>query len=637
MEETAPSQKLLAMNNKIQYENPHPFIRVDKHGVIIFNNKPARDVVKFISKDKAGLEVNLEWKKILKQQEISTEILVHEQKAGSKHFSFSVTPLTNNSYFNLYGFDVTQKEKYFQELKSAKELAENSRREQESLLIKLSHEIRTPMNGISGFTQILLSSPFDVNQEDALMNIKEASDHLLKVVNEMLELSKVKAGKTAINTETFNLHELFQRLNFAFEEIAEEKDSAFEFLIRKNVSSVMEGDKQKLEQILSSIIHIAFSYAVSGCVELVADLIEVDTQIFHVQFTVTCFSEKVSRLNDTLNLFENFNNKKAGDETLSVGLQLAKEYLEILHSQLLVTIRADNVSPVFQFSLPLKKTTQQINIPTSTVCDSKNKKLAVLLVEDNKINSLLASHILKSWDYEVDLAWDGIEAIDQVKKNKYDIILMDISMPRMDGLETTRHLREMKNNNSERIPIIAMSAHADKTHFEQAIKSGMNDYLSKPFQAEELSNVLSKYINRKNQNLVMAKSQSEATGKSITQNNNIKRKAYNLSYFTSNQVSEKDLINILPLYISDTNQLISQIEKSYNEKNVKEIKSFTHKIKTNVMMLGIEQAWEFIRATEKMDENEPMKYDLDKIYFVFNQSVKEAINQLEADFRQKLS
>lgn len=379
----------------------------------------------------------------------------------------------------------------------AKEKAEESTKLKEAFLANMSHEIRTPMNAIIGFSDILSKRNLGEQEKEYVRTIKSAGENLLTIINDILDISKIEAGMMTFEEHTFSVGELFESLNVMLMGKAKEKNLELVFSYDKNIPDVLLGDPTRLSQIIINLTGNAIKFTQTGKVTVHAKLLQQisdntegnrnnDNVLleFSVEDTgIGIPADKLENIFERFRQAESHTTRKYGGTGL--GLSIAKQLVELQGGTLAVKSEI-KIGSVFTFSIPYKKSVEVLH-PTEITGKKFNMQelssLNILLVEDNRLNVVLILSLFSEYKLKLQVAENGSVALEKMKENKFDIILMDMEMPVMNGYETATIIRkELKNT----IPIIAMTAHAMSGERERCLSLGMNDYISKPINADLL-------------------------------------------------------------------------------------------------------------------------------------------------------
>jgi len=432
---------------------------------------------------------------------------VYGRRATGDYFpvetSLSKMKINGEVFFNAIIRDVTIQTQAKKELVEAKQLAENSKEMQARFLSNMSHEIRTPMNGILGITKILQKSDIDNEQQKYLNAIKKSADNLMVIINDILDFSKIEAGKVIIEKTSFNIYERFEVLQNILEIKASEKGIYFEINMEENIPKHIIGDPVRLNQILLNLAGNAMKFTEKGGVTIDVSILNCKNGKLSIQFEVqdTGIGIPEDRIEDIFSSFTQANSnttRKFGGTGL--GLTISKDLIELQGGELKVD-SAEGIGSSFKFSLVYEIDAEEKEVDFNDSGKKEQERLIeigeinILLVEDHDINQMLAIKVLKDWNFNVDLAENGLEAVAMVKKNDYDIVLMDISMPIMDGYTATKRIRDTLPSPKNNIPIVAMTASALIGENEKCFKAGMNDYVPKPFDTDLLLKKIEKNIN----------------------------------------------------------------------------------------------------------------------------------------------
>ncbi len=406
--------------------------------------------------------------------------------------------------------DITQLIKNEKELLQAKnnaeqaaELARGAVRSKQQFLSTMSHEIRTPLNAIIGFTQVILKTKLNPTQKEYLTTIQKSGDTLLTLINDILDLAKVEAGKMTFENIPMRLTESITDVLHTFEIKAQEKNLQMISNYDVNIPEVLLGDPVRLHQIILNLVNNAIKFTAEGTISINASLSDQTEQLSFIEFTIsdTGIGIPEDKLHD---IFENF--QQASSDTArnyggtGLGLSIVKKLVEGQGGKLSVSSKVNEGSQ-FCFRLPFKKQKgvwneptitddikiheKEFSVNTSITSNLLKNKLKVLVVEDNKMNQRLMKALLTDFGFEYDIADNGKIAIEKSESNTYDIILMDLQMPEMNGIETTDYIRSKIKS---QIPIILLTADVTTMDEEKCKAAGMNDYIAKPVNEKVLYN-----------------------------------------------------------------------------------------------------------------------------------------------------
>ena len=387
------------------------------------------------------------------------------------------------------------------QLLEAKTIAEKATLAKSAFLSTMSHEILTPLNGIIGLTELVIRLNQEKRLEEILDNIKFSADNLLAIINQILDFSKIEAGKITFENILFDPRQIVRSVCYGFHVKAKEKCIDLNCTVDDQVPGLLKGDQVKLTQILNNLVGNAMKFTHEGSISLCIKLIDNQLSVCRLGFEVRDTGIGIPE-NKQASIFEVFSQsdlettRKYGGTGL--GLPITKNLIELQGGTLeLKSLPGKGSSFTFalDFLIPTDQEKARLGSAEPGELTTFNKEL-VLLAEDNKINQFVAATALKNWGLDVDIANNGLEALEMLKAKDYSLILMDLQMPEMDGLRATAEIRRGSCGiNKQGIPIIALTANAFSETVEQVNKMGMNGFATKPINQKELNRIITNWIN----------------------------------------------------------------------------------------------------------------------------------------------
>ncbi len=385
------------------------------------------------------------------------------------------------------------------ELKSAKERAEKAEKNKSTFLANMSHEIRTPMNGILGLTELVLQSDFSGKKRTYLEMIHSSAERLLKLINDILDFSKIEAGKLELDVAPFSLRATISDSLEILALSAAKKNIGLTVDCHEHIPDILLGDAGKLSQILINLVGNAVKFTDKGQVALSIKQLnhkrnEKDPINLHFQIRDTGIGIPESKINNIFKAFSQIstgqNNNQRGT---GLGLVIAGELVEMMGSKICVE-STPGIGTTFSFTIrflaenagsPVQEKTDTIS-PHSSSTQLSERPLHILLVEDEEINRTVAFTLLERMGCKVSMAENGVQALNMLKSTVFDLILMDIQMPELNGYETTKAIRLQEKDDTQHLPIIAMTACVVQGDREKCLVAGMDGYISKPIRPEIL-------------------------------------------------------------------------------------------------------------------------------------------------------
>ncbi|QSE96721.1 PAS domain-containing hybrid sensor histidine kinase/response regulator [Fulvivirga lutea] len=525
--------------------------------------------------------------------------------------------------------DITQRKKDAEELVRAQKA-------KEQFLANMSHEIRTPINGISGMINLLSETSNEADREQYLNAIKNSTESLKVIINDILDLSVIESGKLKFEKIGFNIKYQLGAVLDTFLYQSKAKGIDLNYNIDKKADGVLLGDPARLNQILINLVSNAVKFTHVGEINISVTVDKEDKDYKHIKFKVRDTgvgipAKKVHHIFDSFTQADASVTRRYGGTGL--GLTIVKELVELQNGSIHVESE-EHIGTVFTFIIPYQ-VGREIDLVQPKSSDFKKtlkyslKGIKVLLVEDNEVNRLYANSILERWQCDIGEAENGYMAVEKLKAEDYDIVLMDVQMPIMDGYEATRKIRKSLEGNKKNVPIVALTANAIKGDIDKCKEAGMNDYLSKPFHPESLYKTISKFIN------------SEAKQIASTKNNLHKQASdqlTNLKYLKSICDGDvKFMTEMIETFISNTPSTINEMQNWSDKADWEMVGKLAHKMKPSITFVGLEQAKSIIKEIEDSGKHntntDQIPSKINQLGELCQQAFKELRNAIQSDFK----
>ncbi len=471
---------------------------------------------------------------------------------------------------------------------TATQIAEDAVKAKQQFLSNMSHEIRTPMNAIIGFTKVVLKTELTIKQKEYLNAIKQSGNALIVLINDILDLAKVDSGKMTFEKIPFNIESSISSLIHLFETKIEEKNLKLVKKYDQKIPAVLLGDPVRLHQVILNLVSNAVKFTNSGKITIATTLLNEDDGKVNIEFAVTDTGIGIAK-NKTKSIFENFQQASSGTSRLyggtGLGLAIVKQLVEAQKGTIKVESKI-GAGSTFKFTLGFQKTSESAESNAELPeLNTELKNIKVLVVEDMALNQLLMKTLLDDFGFERDIAANGKIAIKKLAEKDYDIILMDLQMPEMNGFEATEYIR---NKMLSKIPIIALTADVTTVDVAKCRAVGMNDYIAKPVDERVLYSKIIGLVKKpvqKNYNLAKVIERPEK--KNI--------KCTDLSYLVGKTKNDpKRMMEMITIYLKQTPFLISAMKQSLHDKDWDGLHAAAHKIVPSFAIVGISPDFEVV-------------------------------------------
>ena len=608
-------------------------IEVDNNENILFTNQSFETISGFEASELLGKKPSdlfvfgenfdvIKSKKELRSKGISDvyQIPIKNKRGELKWWAVSGAP-NYDDQGNLVGsigihLDITEQKKLEIELEKEKIKAEEASKAKEAFLANMSHEIRTPLNAIIGFLRELSKQDLTILQKKYIENSSIASKHLLAIINNILDISKIEAGEMSLEEEDFILKKTISNVITVLQPKANEKGLKIEMNFSTHIAPVLKGDSLRIEQILFNLVGNSLKFTQKGSILIQCELLKnykssQDIKISIVDTGIGMDGNYVETLFKKFSQEDKEITRKFGGTGL--GMSITKELVHLMNGKIEVESKK-NVGTTVHVILNFRiGNAENIEVKNSKERQSNLDGIAILLVEDNDMNRMVAQNSLQYFNCKVTEAENGVEALEILKKQNFDIILMDIQMPEMDGIEATKIIR---NEFKLSTPIIALTANAFKTEIEKCKEAGMNDYITKPFDETVLIETIAKQV-YKNTDI-------------LNTHTTIGENLYNLNSLNNLSRGNHDFVlKMITIFNTQTLDTIDKVNQALENNDFIEVSKLIHKIKPSIEGIGVVSILEEVKLLEKIAKETSDKNQMLHLFDNIRTTLEKVVFQLQ--------
>ena len=614
-------------------ESPQMIFTADVQGRFTYVNNRLKKTIGYSDRDLLGKQFasiyDGEWRKkaiafyqkqMLDKTEETTFLFPIIVKTGERLWIEQVARLIKKGN-NVIGYrfamhDITERLKTQETMEEAARLATEAKEMQQTFLGKMSHEIRTPMNGVVGMVNLLNTTRLTEEQQEFVDCIKESSVNMIRIINDILDVTKIQAGKLVFEETEFVLKNLVNSVIFTLKAVADQKNIQLISQIDSLIPDNLIADPVRLNQILLNLADNALKFTDKGSISITVLMKENTPNNIKLEFMVAdtgigIAPNKINAIFDSFTQAQSDTTRKYGGTGL--GLTIAKQLIEQQNGEVRVTSK-EGKGTTFTFTFNFKPVVHDSAAEKLKQENMKIHPLAgyhILLVEDNIMNQRVAKYTIEKWGAKMTIADCGANALELLMSNKYDLILMDIQMPEMNGLQATSKIRkELKC----KTPIMAMTASVMQGERENCIKAGMNDYISKPFNPAELNQKIFSLI----------------TEEGALSN----RKVVNVNYLRNAVGNDEEAVKeILEIYLSKTPVMLEELEMHQKAGNYAEVQSIVHNLKSSVGILGADNAHHTLDIIEMGLNHLPPTTEISEHLEKVKPQIRQSIREVVAEYK----
>jgi signal transduction histidine kinase/CheY-like chemotaxis protein len=456
----------------------------------------------------------------------------------------------------------------------------------ENFMANMSHEIRTPLNAILGFTNLLQKEPLNEKSQGFVGSIQNSGENLLTIINDILDFSKIEAGMMRIESNPFSLRGLLHSVETMFSTKVQHKNITLSVDVEKSIPDLLKGDAVRLTQIMVNLVNNSVKFTHTGSIEIRVTAGnkregKIPISFFIKDTGIGIPSDKIDTIFERFQQADEDTTRKYGGTGL--GLSIVKQLVELQNGTIRVS-SVQNLGTEFVFTIPYIVSNElagkdNVNIVADDKIQLKANNIKILVAEDNAMNQNLMEHLLAGWDLDFDIVNNGKEAMEAVERKHYNLVLMDIQMPQMDGYTATMKIRNELGSN---IAIVAMTAHAMAGEREKCLSYGMNEYIAKPIREKDLFKIIN--------NLLRGNNESKPSEKQAGISEKRAFQMLNLKYLQELSGGNKEFKkNMIEQFLQQVPGELEAMQQAFSKANYAAIAHIAHNMKTSVSFMGLSE------------------------------------------------
>ncbi len=577
---------------------------------------------------------------IKSNKEISNLKLKFNLKNNITKHALLFLSLEDNDLVNCILIDVTKICKTRIEAIKSKEKEEHANKEKTLFMTNMSHELRTSLNAIFGMTELLFKTDLTNKQFEYVNIVTKSSENLLAIVNDILDISKIESGKLFIENVNFRLKDvLTSSFNTVYYSAHQKGLDLVCDHLKFGDDIFLKSDPARLNQIFINILDNSIKYTEKGSIELKVDILNDNADKVDIRFDIidTGIGMSEKNLNDIFNSFSQ-TESNTSDKISDLGLIIANQLTQLMQGRIEVESKISEGSK-FSIFLSFEKKIDENVINTKDIQKEISEPLVnnvkVLLAEDQAFNQIVVVNILHDLGYSIDVVENGLQAIDKLKSNDYDIILMDIQMPEMDGLKATKIIRDSFPEPVCNIPIIAITANAFSDDHKSYLESGMNETISKPFRSHELFQKITTALKIKHVSSKQDKIDINTFYNYTLKEKEGELKLYDLSLLENISKGKPDMmIEMLETFVARTDEELMQLKQYCLLKDWENSRKIVHKMKPSISYLGMKEIENKIINVQRIVKEEKNYENLDREIEYIEKLLKKSFSMINSEIEK---